>query len=109
MFLPKLPHLIKLLRNHFVDQGFVLNGKEINKDIIEKLIVLTSKIDLNIAHKISIDNLHVKGAQRQKVKYATKLFSHTISRAISRCGALGQFHSENWRECAEFFKDVSNN
>lgn len=102
-----VPHLMKLLRNHFVDKGFMISGKEINKDTIEKLIKLTSTTDLNIAHKISMETLHVKGAQRQKVKYATKLFSHTISRAISRCGMLGKFDSENWIECAEFFKDVS--
>jgi len=102
-----VPHLIKLIRNHFLDQGFILNGIEINKDIIEKLIRLTSTTDLNIAHKISMESLHLKGAQRQKVKYATKLFSHTVSRAISRCGVLGKFDSENWIECAEFFKDVS--
>lgn len=102
-----VPHLIKLLRNHFVDQGFIFNGKEINKHIIEKLIVFTNQTDLNIAHKISMENLNVRGAQRQKVKFATKLFSHTVSKAISRCGTLGKFDSENWMECAEFFKDVS--
>lgn len=102
-----VPHLIKLLRNHFVDDGFILNGTEINKAIIEKLIQTTSSTDLNIAHKISQETLNIKGPQRQKVKFATKLFSHTISRAITRCGMLGEFTDENWIECAEFFKDVS--
>lgn len=57
-----VPHLIKLIRNHFVDQGFILNGTEINKHIIEKLIVFTNQIDLNIAHKISMESLHRKKA-----------------------------------------------
>lgn len=48
------------------------------------------------------------GAQRQKVKYATKLFSHTISKAISRMGMLGLYTTENnWSECSDFFKIVN--
>ncbi|KAL1505709.1 hypothetical protein ABEB36_005213 [Hypothenemus hampei] len=101
-----VPHLIKLLRNHFVDDGFLLNSVEINKDIIERVIQLTTSTDLNIAHKISMDTLHVKGCQRQKVKFATKLFSHTISRAITRCGMLEGLSEQNWIVCANFFKDV---
>lgn len=102
-----MPHLIKLLRNHFVDQGFIINNAEINKEIIENVINFTSTTDLNIAHKISLDSLNVTGAQRQKVKLATKLFSHTVSKAISRCGVLGKFDNDNWMECADFFKNVS--
>lgn len=102
-----VPHLIKLIRNHFVDHGFILNGKEINKSVIEKLVEITEKHDLSIAYKISKENLNVVGIGRQKVKLATKLFSHTVSKALTRCGALGHFQNENWKEAAEFFKDVS--
>lgn len=101
-----VPHLIKLLRNHFVDEGFLINGLEINREIIERVIQLTTSTDLNIAHKINMDTLNVKGYQRQKVKFATKLFSHTISKAITRCGMHGELSNTNWLECAEFFKDV---
>lgn len=102
-----VPHLIKLIRNHFVDKGLIYNGKEINKAIVEKLISVTSISDLNIAHKVTVPTLNVTDANRQKVKWATKLFSHTVSRAISRCGMLGYFNDENWLECAEFFKIVN--
>lgn len=102
-----VPHLLKLIRNHFVDDGFVINGKEINKKIVEAVIDATSVSDLRISHKISKEKLNVVGAQRQRVKYAAKLFSHTISRAISRCGSLGYLPDEmNWSECADFFKLV---
>lgn len=47
------------------------------------------------------------GIQRQKVKYATKLFSHTVSKAISRLGMLGFYTAENWSECSDFFKIVN--
>lgn len=99
------PHMIKLLRNHFLDTGFVLNDKFITSKPIVDLLQNTQNLDLNIAHKINTDFLTVKGAQRQKVKLATKLFSHTVSKAISRLGILGIFKTENnWLECSELLK-----
>lgn len=78
--LADVPHLIKLIRNNFVDYGFVINGKEINVQIIDKLLEFTGTSEVSIAHKITNATVHVQGAQRQKVKYATKLFSKTISK-----------------------------
>lgn len=98
-----VPHLIKLIRNNFVDHGFVIdNNKEIKKEIVEQAISATSVSDLKITHKITSEQLNVAGPQRQKVKYAAKLFSHTMSSAISRCGSLGFLTAENRVECAEF-------
>lgn len=105
--LADVPHLIKLIRNNFVDHGFIVNGKEINKQIIEELLDVTGTSDLTISYKISRDSLYVKGAARQKVKLATKLFSHTIAMAISRCGTTGALKQQNWLECSDFFKLVS--
>ncbi|KAL1487917.1 hypothetical protein ABEB36_015302 [Hypothenemus hampei] len=103
-----VPHLIKLIRNHFVDYGFILDGKEeIHKSIIEEVMDVSSTSDLKITHKISKQSLNVQGTERQKVKLATKLFSHTISMAISRCGTKGLLKQQNWLECADFFKLVN--
>lgn len=102
-----VPHLLKLIRNNFVDYGFVINNNEINVNIIDKLLQFTGKSELSIAHKITHASVHVVGAQRQKVKYASKLFSRTISKAVSRSGMLGYFADENWMECSEFFELVN--
>lgn len=72
-----VPHLIKLIRNNFLDHHFYVYGKEINKSITEKLLDATEQSDLNIAHKISRESLAVEGPQHQKVKMAMKLLSHT--------------------------------
>ncbi|CAD7092701.1 unnamed protein product [Hermetia illucens] len=90
-----VPHLIKLLRNHFIDQGFELQCNTITKDLVQKLLCLTSE-ELSITHKISSGNLNLRGAERQKVKLATKLFSHTVSMALSRAGTLGFLEDEPW-------------
>lgn len=100
-----VPHLIKLLRNHFLDSGFNLNGKEVKKDCIAKLLEHTSG-DLNITHKISELSLTVAGTKRQNVKLATKLLSHTVAQATSRAGSLGYLENHNWIECHNLFKLV---
>ncbi|XP_050497997.1 transposable element P transposase isoform X1 [Diabrotica virgifera virgifera] len=103
-----VPHLLKLIRNHFVDEGFIFNGKELNKDCVESVIDATTGSDLKITHKIDKEKLNVRGAHRQRVKYAAKLFSHTVSKAISRCGMLGLINQdENWTELADVFKLVN--
>ncbi|KAI8122775.1 Transposable element P transposase [Lucilia cuprina] len=93
-----VPHLIKLLRNHFIDSGFIINNKEVKKDVILNLLSLQFN-DLKITHKISAHNLNVVGVERQKVKLATKLFSHTVAQSITRAASLGHLQDQNWSEC----------
>lgn len=102
------PHMIKLLRNHFLDSGYVVDGKIVNSKPIVDLLQNTKNLDLNIAHKINETFLTVKGAQRQKVKYATKLFSHSISKAVSRLGSLGLYNDDNnWLQCSKLLKNFN--
>lgn len=102
-----VPHLVKLIRNHFLDSEFLIHGKKINKKPLLELFDCTRGRDLNIAHKLTSHHLNVKNAGRQKVKFATQLFSHTNSKAISRMGSLGHLKSENWLECSNLLKIVS--
>lgn len=106
--LADIPHLIKLIRNNFVDDGFLFDNKEIKKEIIEQAIQATRVSSLKIVHKITLEQLHVTGPQKQRVKYAAKLFSLTMSSAIARYGTLGFLTAEIEIECAEFFKLVCN-
>ncbi|KAJ8872942.1 hypothetical protein PR048_026558 [Dryococelus australis] len=70
-----IPHLIKLLRNNFLDYGIRLPcGSEISKWQLQQILhdkelSLTPKLDSRV-------HLNVSGSSRQKVKYATQLFSH---------------------------------
>lgn len=56
-------HLIKLLRNHFIDNGYFYQNVFIDKSIIEELISLCDS-DLNIIKNLSSEMLNVKGAGR---------------------------------------------
>lgn len=98
-----VPHLIKLLRNNFIDYGFLVGGKMLNKRILEELVALNSK-DLKIAFNLSEKHLDAKGHQRQTVKLAAQVFSRRNALAIEYCGKKG-FFSQNsyWQELSDVF------
>jgi hypothetical protein len=58
-----VPHLLKLIRNHFIDQGFTIDGKYINKAGIEELIAASSD-DTKIVHKVKDYHLSIRGGKR---------------------------------------------
>lgn len=97
---------MKLIRNHFIDDGFVINGKFVKADIIAALLEKTSG-DLSITHKINLKHIMLTKCERQKVKMATKLFSNTVAQAITRAASLGYLNGKNWNECHELLKTVS--
>lgn len=68
-----VPYLIKLIRNNFVDHGFIINNKIIDKSIIEESKG-NSTSELSIAHKISSINLTVNKAKRQKCSWRQNFF-----------------------------------
>ncbi|KFM76880.1 Transposable element P transposase, partial [Stegodyphus mimosarum] len=76
-------HCIKLLRNHFLDKGFILgNGIIINKDVIYE--VFNKDIgEIKLCYKLKPQVLSVKGNERQKVAPAKALFSSTTAKAIT--------------------------
>lgn len=54
-----VPHLLKLLRNHLLDNSFTNNGIKIDKTCLERLLQ-ASQSDIKIAFKISRYHLDVK-------------------------------------------------
>lgn len=62
-------HLLKLLRNNFLDHGFINAGIKINKTCLERLLK-ASNSDIKIAHKIS--RYHLEKARRDR-KYGLQL------------------------------------
>ncbi|KMQ89886.1 orf 5 end undetermined [Lasius niger] len=87
--------MIKLARNHFVDQGFLYNGIHITKDLLHLLLRTTASTDLRIAHQLTQHHLDVKGPQRQNVKLAAQVFSNSTAKAIQSCAGKGLAGFEN--------------
>jgi len=80
--LSEVPHALKLLRNHFLDHGFILpSGTAISKDTVRDLMNVDGP-ELKIAHKLTPLHVNVSGMERQKVRLAAQLFSGTTAAAI---------------------------
>jgi len=67
------PHLVKLIRNHFLDSGLVVRGHVLTQQTVRQAMKHASSSDLSIMWKIRDDHLNVRSAGRQRVKLA--LFS----------------------------------
>lgn len=81
-----VPHALKLLRNHLIDEGYMLScSKYLSKEPFEKLIEkqTVADNDLQYAPKITMNHILVTGPERQKVRPAAELLSSTVGKAIS--------------------------
>ena len=79
---PDPPHMLKLLRNHFLDGGLTLgDGTKLVRSDVEALLEKDSS-ELRICHKLTQMHLDLKGSARQNVRSAAQLFSHTTATAL---------------------------
>ena len=98
---PDAPHMLKLLQNHLLDQGVVLeDGTEVTKEDLEE-ILLVDKAELKICHKLTQNHLDVRGSARQNVRLAAQVLSHTTATAMSSL-------FEGREKKAQFFEIVNN-
>lgn len=76
-----VPHLLKLLRNWFIDGGFQLADKTIlNKSKIRDII--ESSPEISPIFKVSLHHITVSGSDRQNVRLASQLFSHSVGQYL---------------------------
>lgn len=81
-FFADIPHLLKLLRNWFLDTGFVLQDNTvINKNPVKSLLENT-RSEINSCFKLTPLHLNCERSQRQNVKLAAQLFSNTTATAL---------------------------
>ena len=84
---PDVPHLLKLFRNHLLDDGYEFlarNGHYVSlaKSDLEDLLSRDSG-ELRIAFKVTPEtHLDCKGSARQRVRTAAQLLSGTIAKAL---------------------------
>jgi len=95
-----VPHLLKLCRNNFIDNGFILqhstNKIFIGLNTVNQLVGI-SKQDLKLPYKLSNTHLNCTGAMRQKVKLAAQLFSKSVATAILFAGKREAITTSNWQ------------
>ncbi|KAF0297803.1 Transposable element P transposase [Amphibalanus amphitrite] len=80
------PHLLKLLRNHVLDDGITLpNGGLVDKELLAQVLAIDEGRDYRILPKLNVDtHLEVHGQARQKVRPAAQLLSRSTAKAIER-------------------------
>lgn len=77
-----MPHYIKLLRNHFLDEGLILeDGTLLNADLLLDVLSKDSG-EIKLCQQLKPEFLTLKGTARQKIGPAKAIFSHTVARAI---------------------------
>ena len=95
-----VPHMLKLLRNHLLDQGFLLaDGTKISVENVNSLLT-TDAGEYRILHKLKPAHLTVKGSERQRVRPAAQILSHSVATAIRLV--------QKEERVADFFDTVNN-
>ena len=81
-----IPHVLKLIRNHILDEGIWINGQPDTQIGQEDFlgILNTDKKEFRITHKLTDFHLTVVGPQRQRVRPDSQLLSHSTATAM-RC------------------------
>ena len=92
-------HLLKLCRNHILDNGFKMDsGVILNKKMFEDLLDRLGDSEICMAHKLSAYHINVRNQDKQRVYLAAQLLSQSTADAISQL-----FPNEpDMLECADF-------
>ena len=101
-----VPHLLKLIRNNFIDSGFCYEENIFDKKVLEEILTL-NKGDLRIPYKLEQKHIDVAGSERQRVFLLAQVFSNTTAEAIRWYGQNGFLNNQFYEECADFFKCVN--
>lgn len=76
VYIPDGPHTLKLIRNWLLDTGFLVNKKPL------EVLINKTTTELSVCHKLTPEHLCYEGPQKQKVRLATQLLSHTTATAL---------------------------
>lgn len=99
------PHLLKLIRNSFLDYGFKLNEKLITSRCVREVISRSVK-DLKTTFKLSSKLVSVECGTRMNVSLAAKLLSETTAKSLEYFGERGLLSSTNWKDSSQFISLV---
>ena len=109
---PDMPHCLKLLRNHTLDEGIVVKCGankmiELSKEHFEKLITCDGT-DFKLAYKLTPAHLEVRGIERQRVRPAMQLFSSSVSKAFTQVFGTEFQDQSNVIQIVDDWVDVMN-
>ncbi|CAG7825644.1 unnamed protein product, partial [Allacma fusca] len=71
-----IPHCLKNIRNHLLDQGVLLPDKTLIDKSFLRNILQKNEQELKLCPKLSLSHLECSGAERMRVRPAAQLLSH---------------------------------
>ena len=104
--IPDVPHMLKLCRNHLLDEGFWIDEKTLfRKRDLESILAL-DKSEFKICPKLQqATHLDIKNSARQKVRPAAQVLSHSTATALKTLFPGKQKQADwvdtvnNWFDC----------
>jgi hypothetical protein len=104
-----IPHLLKLLRNWFIDDGFLLQqcSKPFKAEVMQAIIDIGNSGDLRVAHRLTQRILDARHTLRQAVKPAAQIWSHTVAKAIKWAGDNGLINVPDYKKFSDFVSIVN--
>lgn len=84
VFFADPPHMLKLLRGHYIRCGFTYPGTTLNSEAIHVLHNTQKHSDLKYAPNLREEHLIVEGPRAQKVSLAAQLLSNKVAAGIKQ-------------------------
>lgn len=78
-----VPHIIKAIRNMLMKYDFVINGNIISWKYIKMFYNHDRQYPVRAAPKLTESHINPSGFEKMKVKFATQLFSATVSAGMN--------------------------
>ena len=104
---PDAPHMLKLCRNHLLDDGYHLGeGCFLKKTDIEQVLHEDCG-ELKLCPSVSLEHLDCQGNARQRVRPAAQLLSHSVATAL-RCLHPEKTKQADWIDTVNSWFDVMN-
>lgn len=104
------PHLIKSVRNNLLNNNFIYKDEEVSWGYVKRLYELeTLKVNaMRLTPKLGYKtHIMPSSFKRMRVKYATQVFSNTVSAAMNTYAAAGEMPVEA-TTTADFIKFMDN-
>lgn len=104
-----VPHLVKSIRNNLIARDIYIGEKTVSWEDVRAVYQIDKKSNTARAiPKISEQHITPNTFQKMRVKYATQIFSRTVSAAINTCVATKQIKSNSAKSTSEFLFRLNN-
>ena len=83
---PDVPHSVKNMKNHTLDNGMVIKHDDgslihITKALYARLLACDG-VDFRLCHKVTPHHLQMTGMERRRVRQAMEFFSNSVAQAL---------------------------